>query len=124
MPNYLASLVTQVYEIQRTFVSQSIDLSQFPKVKDFLEKISYSNLCKIPDVKYEPNLIARCPTVSQGVLTKGLYSSLINFLEELNTLLIAYPSTANLTQAERMAYLGHPIFTTNAVILYYFDTII
>lgn len=99
LPNYLTSLVSQIYEIQRIFVSQSLDFSNMPKVKAFLDEIAYSNLCQIPDVKYQASLIARCPTVSQGVLTKGFYSSLISFLEELNTLMIAYPTTSNLTQA-------------------------
>ena len=58
------------------------------------------------------------------MLTKGFYASLISFLEQLNTLMIAYPSTTNLTQAERMVYLGNPLFSTNAQLLHYFGIII
>ena len=124
MPNYLARLITQIYGIQRTFVSQSLDFSNFPKVKKFLDKISYSNLCEISDVNYLPGYSLRCPTVSKGVLTKGLYSSIINFLEDINTILIAYPTTSNLTLAERMTYLGNPFFTANSGITYYLDSMV
>lgn len=81
LPNFLSSLVSQVYEIQRSFVSQSVDFSNLPKLKYFLNEIAYNNICNLSDIAFPSYLVSICPTVSQGVLTKGFYSSLISFLE-------------------------------------------
>lgn len=104
-------------------MSQSLDFSYMPHVKTFLDEIGYGNLCTLPDMNFK-GLSSFCTTVSSGVLTKGLYSSLINFCERMDNIMIAYPNTTNLTQAQMMAYLGNSLFTSDSGILYFFGTII
>ncbi len=81
-PNFLRNLISQVYAIQRTFVnSAGLDRSALPQVNSFLSQVAYSNLCTLHTFNYSSLLIGNCSLINNQILTKGLYSSLISYLE-------------------------------------------
>jgi hypothetical protein len=124
MPVFLNGLMSQIYDIQRNFVSSAtFDISALPNLHSFLNQVGYSNLCTLPDFNFSSSLMASCSTTNNNILTKGLYSSLISYLEEATTLLLANPSTTNFTNAQRMTYLGNPFFTSRAMIVQYLNGI-
>jgi hypothetical protein len=124
LPAFLNGLMGQIYDIQRNFVnSATYDISTLPNLNSFLQNVAYGNLCTLPNFNFASYLVANCSTTNNKILTKGLYSSLISYLEEASTLLLAFPSTANFTTAQRMAYLGSPFFTTHSIIVEYLNDV-
>lgn len=125
MPAFLNGLIAQIYDIQRSFVSSStLDISALPNLRSFLSQVAYSNLCTLPTFNFSAYLINNCSTSNNNILTKGLYSSLISYLEEATTLLLANPSTTNFTNSQHMTYLGNPFFTSHATIVQYLNEIL
>lgn len=124
LPVFLNGLINQIYSIQRNFVSSSaFDVNALPQFSKFLSQVAYGNLCTLPNMNFPDYLQKNCSTTNNNILTKGLYSSLISYLEELTTLLLANPITSNFTSTQRMAYLANPFFTSQAIIKQYFDAI-
>lgn len=81
-PNFLRNLISQVYAIQRNFVKfATLDLNALPQVSEFLSQVAYSNLCTLPNFNFSSLLIDNCSIINNKILTKGLYSSFISYLE-------------------------------------------
>lgn len=124
LPTFLNGLMSQIYDIQRGFVSSTtFDISALPNLRSFLLQVAYGNLCTLPSFNFTPYLMANCSITNNKILTKGLYSSLISYLEEATTLLLANPTTSNFTNSQRLAYLADPFFTSHAMIVQYLNDI-
>lgn len=124
IPSFLYRIMNQIYEIQRGFSSSAtLDTSSLPNLRSFISQVGYSNLCTLPTFNFSSHLMANCSTTNNNILTKGLFSSLINYMEEATTLFLANPSTTNFTNAQRMIYLANPFFTSRAMIIQYLNDI-
>jgi hypothetical protein len=63
--------------------------------------MAFSNLCDSPlfELRSVPNL---CPVVGGGILTKGLYSTIINYVEQAKNLLNLHPNVGNYTFSQKI----------------------
>lgn len=79
--------------------------------------MAFSNLCdsKLFELKAIPNL---CPIVGGGILTKGLYSTIINYLEQAKNLLYLHPNVRNYTFSQKIDYLGSPFFNDGVITIF------
>lgn len=98
-------------------------MTTLPQLNDFITLVAYNNLCTLPNFSFSSRLASACPTINNKILTKGLYSSLISYLEDLNTILLANPNTTNYTASQRITYLGNIFFTSRSKVMEYFDAI-
>jgi len=58
------------------------------------------------------------------MLTKGLISSLLNYIESASTLFFANPNTTLYNLTQKLAYLNSPFFTDASRLAEYFDLIL
>jgi hypothetical protein len=81
---------------------------------DFLE---YSNL-------YTENIIYPCLSLSNGRMTKGFYSSIIDYLQNANALFFANPDTTSFNIFQKMNYLQSKFFLEEGPFIAYFENIL
>ena len=87
---YVADFQEQLYDEEEQLLDQfsaNYDYHSAEYNNDF-NNLVYSDICQYdPDFSTDPNVFNTCEAFNQGILTKGIYSSVIkywDFLRQLN----------------------------------------
>ena len=127
IPTTLSDFINEMYSIQRGLVASNYNPNVVPLTDTFKNAASYGNLCEMTAMFVSSYSFANmnnktfCSTIGDNVLTKGFYSSIIGYLESINTLRLSNPNTTGYTSAQKVAYLKSDFFADTSRIVNFFD---
>lgn len=101
VPSYIDSVYDEEEELLDTF-SANYDYHS-STYNDLFNSIIYSDLCQYVQYESTPD----CEAFNQGILTKGLYSSVIEYWDYLRQLNYDFLQT-NRSRSMQVAYLNDP----------------
>lgn len=125
--DHLRELIVEVFAIEREVINRRLQFESVPQLNSLLEKIGYGNLCdfissNVTAYIFSEKNYSTCMALNNHILSKGLYSLIVNYIGNLNdNLLFLNPSVQNYTRQQQIDYLSEAFFTSKRVLLPYFD---
>lgn len=118
IPGTLQKLITQMFAYEKVLLNSN-QFDNLPLLQAYVNSIYYGNICQLEQqglfdlsnyTFYGRGNSSYCMNINNQMLTKGLISSLLNFIESASTLFYANPNTTLFNVTQKLAYLNSPFF--------------